>query len=143
VLRQAAPACAGVRVLVAEDNAVNRKVIQRLLERLGCSVEVAEDGCQAVDAWKRGAFDVVFMDVQMPEMDGYQATRLIRQAEAEAAGSRPPTHIVAVTAHALPIERARCLEAGMDAHLPKPLTLDSLAAALAGRRAAAPAGPLG
>jgi PAS domain S-box-containing protein len=140
-LRQAASACAGVRVLVAEDNAVNRKVIQRLLERLGCSVEVAENGRQAVETWKSGAFDVVFMDVQMPEMDGYEATRLIRQAEG--AGGRPPTHIVAVTAHALPIERERCLEAGMDAHLPKPLTLDSLAAALAARRAATPAGPLG
>jgi PAS domain S-box-containing protein len=125
------PLSPGARVLVVEDNVVNRKVIHKLLERLGCSVSLAENGREAVEKWKQGVFDVVFMDVQMPEMDGFEATRLIREAEAAAAGARPPTYIVAVTAHALPAERARCLESGMDAHVPKPLTLESLAAALA------------
>jgi CheY-like chemotaxis protein len=77
----------------------------------------------------------------MPEMDGFEAARLIRQAESEAAGVRPPTYIVAVTAHALPAERAKCLQAGMDTHIPKPVTLGCLAAALAQHQQRA-AGPL-
>jgi len=82
-------------------------MIQKLLERLGCSVKVVENGREAVETWKQGIYDVVFMDVQMPEMDGFEAARLIRQAESEAAGVRPPTYIVAVTAHALPAERRK------------------------------------
>ena len=144
-LPQPVPVCpdaSGMEVLVAEDNPVNRKVIQKLLERLGCSVKVVENGREAVERWKQGTYDVVFMDVQMPEMDGFEATRLIRQAESEAAGARSPTHIVAVTAHALPAERVRCIQAGMNTHIPKPVTLGSLAAALAQRRTdAASTGP--
>jgi PAS domain S-box-containing protein len=130
------PGAPAMQVLAAEDNPVNQVVIQRLLERLGCSVTVVENGRQAVETWKRGRYDVIFMDVQMPEMDGYEAARQIRLAESEAVGERPPMHIVAVTAHALPAERAKCLQAGMDTHVPKPLTLASLAAALEGCRAA-------
>jgi PAS domain S-box-containing protein len=129
------PGTAGMQVLVAEDNSVNRKVIQKLLERLGCSVKVAENGREAVEKWKLGSFDIVLMDVQMPEMDGLEATRLIRQAESAATRACLRTPIVAITAHALPADRERCLLAGMDAHVSKPVTLDSLAAALAQHRA--------
>jgi PAS domain S-box-containing protein len=125
-----------MRVLVAEDNPVNRRVVTTLLERLGCSVKVAENGREAVENWKQGDYEMILMDIQMPEMDGLEATRLIRKAESESAGARPPTHIVAVTAHALPADRERCLQAGMDAHLAKPVTLDSLATALAPSRTA-------
>jgi CheY-like chemotaxis protein len=121
-----------MQVLVAEDNPVNHKVVTKLLERLGCSVEVAENGREAVAGWAQGTFDMVFMDVQMPEMDGLEATRIIRQAESEAPGTgRPRTPIIAVTAHALPADRARCLAAGMDAHIAKPVTLELLATAIA------------
>jgi CheY-like chemotaxis protein/anti-sigma regulatory factor (Ser/Thr protein kinase) len=123
----------GMRVLAAEDNPVNRKVVTKLLEKLGCSVDMAENGRDAVEKWSHGSYEMVLMDVQMPEMDGFEATNLIR--EAESAESRAYTYILGVTAHALPADRDRCLRAGMDAHLPKPLTLDSLATALAQHRA--------
>lgn len=133
----AAPAPPGMDVLVAEDNPVNRKVLMKLLEKLGCSVKLAENGREAFERWRQEAFDLVLMDIQMPDVDGIEATRMIRQAESDAAGARPPTYILAVTAHALPADRARCIEAGMDGHLPKPVSLNALAAALAQRRSAA------
>jgi PAS domain S-box-containing protein len=110
------------KVLLVEDNVVNQKVAQRFLERLGCEVVLAENGEQGVRAWERGTFDVVFMDIQMPVMDGYSATRHIRQQER--IGQHTP--IVALTANAMTGQLERCLEAGMDGLLTKPIALDRL-----------------
>ena len=125
------------RVLLVEDNAVNRVVAQRMLTRLGCRVDGAEDGVQAVAAYGRAAYDLILMDGQMPEMDGYEATRRIRILEAGAVtratpDGGPPAHvpIVAVTAHAMVGDRERCLEAGMDDYLSKPFTRAQLSDAL-------------
>jgi PAS domain S-box-containing protein len=115
------------RVLVADDNEVNLKVARMMLVRLGLDVEVANDGAQAVAAWKRGGFDLILMDCQMPELDGFDATRAIRSQET--AGTRIP--IVALTANAMKGDEARCLEAGMDGYLTKPVTLDALRTCLA------------
>jgi len=106
-----------VRVLVAEDNVVNQKVACRLLEKLGCRVEVAANGREAVEMTARIPFDLVFMDCQMPELDGYDATREIREREGE--GKRTP--ILAMTANAMDTDRARCMEAGMDDFVSKPV----------------------
>jgi signal transduction histidine kinase/CheY-like chemotaxis protein len=109
---------AALDVLLAEDNPVNRTLAVRLLERRGHRVACAANGVEAVALWKARRFDLVLMDVQMPEMDGLAATRAIRELEL-AAGRRAP--IVAVTAHASSEDRARCLEAGMDGFLAKPI----------------------
>jgi len=113
----------GLRILLAEDNLVNRLVALRLLERHGYVVEVAEDGREAVAKAKAGNFDVVLMDVQMPEMDGLEATQAIREMEKHR-GSHVP--IIAMTAHALKGDRERCLEAGMDAYISKPFKMEEL-----------------
>jgi PAS domain S-box-containing protein len=110
------------KVLLVEDNAVNQKVAQRFLERLGCEVELAENGEQAIRAWERGSFDVVLMDIQMPVMDGYTATRVIR--EKERADRRTP--IVALTANAMTGQLERCLATGMDGLLTKPIAIERL-----------------
>jgi signal transduction histidine kinase/ActR/RegA family two-component response regulator len=115
-----------VSVLVAEDNPVNQKVLMRLLERLGCRVTIAQDGEQAVEKVSREVFDAVFMDCQMPRMDGYEATRRIR----EMGGPMLQVPIVALTAHAMESDRLRCLQAGMDDYVTKPVSLESLRAAL-------------
>ncbi len=117
----------GLRVLLVDDNAVNRKVASRLLERHGLHVTMAVDGRDAVDRWTAAEFDIVFMDVQMPVLDGFQATAEIRQLEAER-GTRTP--IVAMTAHAMAGDRERCLQAGMDDYLTKPVQPDALQDAL-------------
>jgi two-component system sensor histidine kinase/response regulator len=117
-------AVAPMRILVAEDNAVNRKVAVALIERLGHSVTVVNNGRQAVDEEARGGFDAVLMDVQMPVLDGYEATAMIRQRE-HGTGRRIP--IVAVTAHAMSGDDQRCLDAGMDAYLSKPIDSERLA----------------
>jgi two-component system, sensor histidine kinase and response regulator len=104
-------------VLLVEDNVVNQKVGQRFLERLGCRVTVAENGAKAIQAWQSGEFRLVLMDVQMPVMDGYTATREIRALE----GTRPRTPIVALTANAMSGQLERCLQSGMDDLLTKPL----------------------
>ena len=108
----------GLRVLVAEDNAVNRRVIQRLLEKAGHSVFVAGNGRLTVQAWERERFDLILMDVQMPEMDGFEATEAIRTQEART-GIRIP--IIALTAHAVEGYRDRCIAVGMDDYLTKPI----------------------
>jgi len=116
----------GLRVLLAEDNRVNQYVAKGLLEREGCTVEVAEDGNRAVERWRAGAIDLIFMDCQMPHLDGFDACRQIRSLE------NPGQHvpIVALTAGALNSERARCFDAGMDDFLSKPVEVSQLRAAL-------------
>jgi two-component system, sensor histidine kinase and response regulator len=117
------------RILLAEDNAVNRILAIRLLERRGYVVTVAVNGREAVAALEKEAFDAVLMDVQMPEMDGFQATAAIRAREQETRGHVP---IVAMTAHALKEDEARCLSAGMDAYVSKPVRANELFATLEG-----------
>ncbi|MFN7085047.1 MAG: ATP-binding protein [Burkholderiales bacterium] len=119
---------AGTRVLLVEDNAVNQAVAQAMLQSLGCSVEIAANGRDALERIATDQFDVVLMDCQMPVMDGYQATRELRAREA-AAGTRLP--VIAMTASALEGDRERCLAAGMDDYLAKPFLRGQLAAVLA------------
>ena len=113
----------GLRLLLAEDNLVNQKLAVRLLEKRGHSIEVAANGKLALEALEREAFDVVLMDVQMPEMDGFEATAAIRARERQTGGH---TLIVAMTAHAMKGDRERCLEVGMDGYVAKPLQPDEL-----------------
>ncbi|TNE46284.1 MAG: PAS domain S-box protein [Deltaproteobacteria bacterium] len=114
------------RVLVVEDNKVNQKVARWLLQKLGYHVEVAENGKEAIVMVQMNEYHAILMDCQMPVMDGYQATREIRQLE----GKRGKSVIIAMTAEALRGERERCLEAGMDDYLPKPVNLEKLQATL-------------
>jgi CheY-like chemotaxis protein len=114
------------RVLVVEDNAANLKVTVRMVERLGYRADVAANGAEAVNILKGLQYDAVLMDCQMPEMDGYEATRLIRADEG--AGSHVP--IIAMTAAALAGDRERCLAAGMDDYISKPVKLHVVAALL-------------
>ena len=116
-----------LRILLAEDNAINQKVALRLLERLGYGADVVGDGRQALARLDQAAYDVILMDVQMPEMDGLEASRAI--CARWAASERP--RIIAMTAEAMQGDRDKCLAAGMDDYIVKPVTLDLLAAALA------------
>jgi signal transduction histidine kinase/CheY-like chemotaxis protein len=108
-----------IRILAAEDNAVNQLVLKTLLSQAGLEPTLVENGAEAIEAWKAGQWDVILMDIQMPVMDGVTATREIRAAEA--AGERPKTPIIAVTANAMSHQVAEYLEAGMDDVAPKPL----------------------
>jgi PAS domain S-box-containing protein len=116
-----------LRILVVEDNPVNRKVAVGLLQKRGHLVQTAENGLEALQALETGPFDVVLMDIQMPEMDGLQATTAIRELER---GSGVHLPIVAMTAHAMKGDREICLAAGMDAYLTKPIMPKDLFAAL-------------
>ncbi len=118
----------GLHVLLAEDHPVNRMVATRLLEKAGVRVTVAENGRQAFDRVRGGGFDLVLMDVQMPEMDGLEATRAIRAWERESDGGHVP--ILAMTANALEGDRALCLDAGMDDYLSKPVQMKAFYDAL-------------
>src|SRR6185369_11343027 len=115
------------RILLAEDNPVNQKVARMVLEKLGLEVEVVGNGREAVDAWKQGKFDLILMDGQMPELDGYAATREIRVLE-QGTGKHIP--IVALTAHAMKGDDKKCFDAGMDDYLTKPLDRNLLIACL-------------
>ncbi len=114
------------RILVAEDNVVNQKVVRRVLENLGCKVTIADNGLSAVAAWEAEEFDLILMDCQMPGLDGYQAATEIRRRESD--NSRIP--IVALTAHAMKGADLKCLEAGMDDHLTKPIDKNLLRAVI-------------
>ncbi len=118
-----------LRILLAEDNVINRAVAAGMLGKRGHSLVHAANGREAVDAAARGAFDVILMDVQMPEMDGFEATRRIREAEAPLGRHTP---IVAMTAHAMAGDRERCLAGGMDEYISKPLNKAELHGLLAG-----------
>ena len=116
-----------LNVLLAEDNLVNQRLAIGLLEKHGHTVEVVENGRDCVDRFKAGSFDLILMDVQMPEMDGLEATRAIRQIEFDHHTRIP---IIAMTAHAMAGDRERCIEAGMDDYLPKPIRMRALMQAL-------------
>jgi len=126
-LAETAPST-GMKILVAEDNIINQKVAVRMFERLGHRVDVAANGLEAVEALSRIAYDLVFMDCQMPEMDGFGATREIRRREQSASPARRRTPIIAMTANAMQGDRDVCLQAGMDDYVSKPVTSEVLAA---------------
>ena len=114
-----------LRILLAEDNIVNQKVALRLLQRLGYDADVAKNGAEAVRLNEQGVYDILLMDIQMPEMDGLEATRRIR-----AAVDQHQPHIIAMTAAAMQVDRDQCIEAGMDDFLPKPTRLEDVQAAI-------------
>ena len=105
-------------ILLAEDNPVNQRLVLRILEKHGCSVTVASDGREALQRLEEQDFDVVLMDVQMPQMDGFEATSQIRGKERRTGRHIP---IIALTAHAMPRDRELCLQAGMDEYIAKPI----------------------
>jgi signal transduction histidine kinase/CheY-like chemotaxis protein len=142
-LRSADTEFAG-RILVVEDNLTNQRVVRLLLEKMGCAVVVAGDGAQAVQLCRHQSFDLVFMDMQMPVMDGLEATRLLRKLPLP--NGRVP--ILALTANAMEEDRQRCIDAGMSDYLAKPIVRDDLIMALrrhlpAGKPALAPKPQLG
>lgn len=112
----------GKRVLLVEDYALNQEIMQDMLELMECQVDIAENGKQALELQEKNPYDVILMDVQMPEMDGYTTTREIRKREA----GKKHSSILALTANALVGDREKCLEAGMDDYLAKPVDLDRL-----------------
>ena len=118
------PPLEGKRVLVVEDNPVNQLVCQAMLARFGLIVEIANNGIEGLQALERNRFDLVLMDCQMPEMDGYEATRKIRADEQKRGLGHLP--VIALTAHALSGDREKCLEAGMDDFLGKPFQVSDL-----------------
>ncbi len=116
-----------LQILLAEDNVVNQKLAISILEKAGHHVTLAHNGSEAVQRWNESPFDLVFMDVQMPEMDGLEATRQIRRAE-ETIGKHTP--IIALTAHVMTGDRERCFAAGMDHYISKPFQKQQLLSAL-------------
>ena len=119
-------ATTALRVLVAEDNEINRRVLAGMIRRIGCEVVFALDGREALQLAKQREFDLMLMDCQMPEMDGFEATRAIRSL----GGIYAELPIIALTANVLPVDREACLEAGMSDFLAKPVKLDVLRTAI-------------
>jgi CheY-like chemotaxis protein len=107
------------RLLLAEDDPATRKVLGLMLNRLNFDLDFAEDGQEAVELWEKGAYDLVLMDVQMPRLNGFEATSAIREKEKER--ERGHTPIIALTAHAFKEDEEKCLAAGMDAYVSKPV----------------------
>jgi len=123
----------GARILLAEDNAVNQKVGLALLKKLGCSADAVADGIEVLESLQRIPYTLIFMDCQMPEMDGFEATRLIRKREldtSQACPWKPPVYIIALTASSIQGDREKCLAAGMNDYVSKPVRLGELHAAL-------------
>jgi len=110
----------GINILLVEDNLMNQKVTQELLKRMGCSVSIADNGLIALEILENKTFDLIFMDGNMPEMDGFEATKNIR--ESEKTQKKTPTPIIAMTALAMSHDRKKCLDAGMDDYISKPIT---------------------
>ena len=121
-------ACGPLNVLLVEDNPVNRTLSQRLLEKLGCRVMTAEDGDQALQCWQDNRFDLIFMDCLMPNMDGFEATRKLRQFEQEL--QRPATPVIALTASVTEQDEEKSRRSGMNGFVPKPVSLEMLQAVL-------------
>lgn len=117
------PAGRGAHILLAEDNVVNQRVARAILEKAGHSVEIAHTGQKTVRLWEEQPFDMILMDVQMPDMDGFEATAAIREKEKQAGAHIP---IIAMTAHAMRGDRERCLDAGMDDYISKPIHAPTL-----------------
>jgi CheY-like chemotaxis protein len=112
-----------MRVLLIDDDTVINKVFAVMLKRADFEAEIAEDGLKGVEMWEKGNYDLVLMDVQMPLMDGFEATRAIREKEKTRGGHTP---IVAITAYALDKDKEQCLAAGMDAYISKPVDFKKL-----------------
>jgi two-component system sensor histidine kinase/response regulator len=124
-----------IRILVAEDDRINRMVAVGQLKKLGYLADFVGNGLEVLKAFDTGFYDVILMDCQMPEMDGYQATQAIREREKNLENPCPrraPIYIIAMTAHAMQGDRERCLAAGMDDYLSKPIRVAELKAALEG-----------
>lgn len=125
----------GTTILLAEDNRVNQLLAVRFLEKTGATVVVANNGLEALQCHGRQSFDIILMDVQMPEVDGLAATQMIREREKKTGAHIP---IIAMTAHALSGDRNRCLEAGMDGYISKPVKWNELIQSILEQLQAAP-----
>ena len=125
----AAPGATGLRILLAEDNLVNQKVAARLLERLGHACQIVDNGVTLLERWRAGVWDVLLIDLQMPEMDGETAIRLLREEERSRPGPAQPA--VAMTAHAMQGDKERCLNMGFDGYIAKPISQERLAEEIA------------
>jgi CheY-like chemotaxis protein len=127
---EAAPRQFSARVLLVEDNPINQKVALNMLEKLGCQIDLASDGREALERIEGSSYDLVFMDVQMPVLDGLAATIALRERER---GGQTHLPVIAMTAHAMTGDRERCLAAGMDDYVGKPVHLAMLERVLARR----------
>jgi CheY-like chemotaxis protein/HPt (histidine-containing phosphotransfer) domain-containing protein len=130
-----------MRILLVEDNRTNQIVAKNQLRKLGYSADVVDDGLAALEALQKDSYDIILMDCQMPQMDGYEATRTIRKLEQNHSCSwKSPIYVIAMTANAMHGDREKCLGAGMDDYLSKPVQLSELKAAMEHWKSAGPAG---